>query len=97
MTQGGPRRKDVHVIPTWWPPKVGARLRHATHHGAGAGRLKPVRAALHVLSVFKDKDGEKRVVTAEWFPTKRRWNYTIMSVYDAEAGLIWLDGTERPL
>lgn len=82
---------------TWWPPKVGAVLRHATHHGTGAGRLKPVKAALHVLSVFKDKDGKKRIVTAEWFPTKRRWNYTVMSVYDAEAGLIWLDGTECPL
>ena len=85
---------------TWWPPKVGALLRHATHHSAGGGRLKLVKrvnAALHVLSVFKDKDGEKRIVTAEWFPTKRRWNYTVMSVYDAEAGRIWLDGTERPL
>ena len=84
-------------MPTWWPPKAGATLRHATRHSAGAGRIKQVDALLHVLSVFKDKDGEKRVVTAEWFPTKRRWNYEIMSVFDAMSGRIWPDGTQKPI
>lgn len=86
-------------VPTWWPPKVGTMLRHATHHGAGAGRSKRVKrvdALLHVLAVFVDKDGEKRIVTAEWFPTKRRWNYAVMWWYEAAIGLIWPDGTERP-
>ena len=82
--------------PTWWPPKAGTMLRHATRHGAGAGRVKPVDALLHVLSVFKDKDGEKRIVTAEWFPTKRRWSYEIRSMVDALYGTIWPDGTEKP-
>ena len=82
--------------PTWWPPKVGAELRHATRHGAGAGRLKQVDALLHVLSVFKDKDGETRIVTAAWFPTKRRWSYEIRSEYEAAFGSIWPDGTEKP-
>lgn len=83
-------------VPTWWPPKVGALLRHATHHGAGPGRAKRVDALLHVVSVFEDKDGEQRIVTAEWFPSKRRWNYAVMWWYEASIGLIWRDGTEKP-
>jgi hypothetical protein len=89
-------------MPSWWPPKVGAKLRHATHHATGAGRrdtrvhIKQVDAVLHVVSVFKDKDGEKRIVTAEWFPTKRRWGYEVHWWYEAAIGLIWRDGTEKP-
>jgi hypothetical protein len=83
-------------VPTWWPPKVGALLRHVTHHGAGAGRTKRVDALLHVVSVFVDKDGEQRIVTAEWFPTKRSWNYEVFWWYQAAIGLIWRDGTEKP-
>lgn len=82
--------------PSWWPPKVGAELRHATTHGAGAGRIKRVNALLHVVSVFKDKDGEKRIVTAEWFPSKRRWNYEMWWWYQAALGMIWPDGAEQP-
>ena len=82
--------------PKWWPPKVGDDLRHSTRHGAGAGRVKEVDALLHVIAVFKDKDGAKRIVTAEWFPTKLRWNYTIMSLFDAASGLIWPDGADKP-
>ncbi len=83
-------------VPTWWPPKVGTKLRHATHHSTGAGRLKRVDAVLHVVAVFVDKDGEQRIVTAEWFPSKRRWNYTVMWWYEATIGLIWCDGTKKP-
>lgn len=83
--------------PKWWPPKVGDKLRRATRHGAGAGRVKRVDALLHVVAVFKDKAGEKRIVTAEWFPTKRRWNYAVMWWYEAAIGLIWRDGTEKTL
>lgn len=75
---------------------MGAELRHATRHSAGPGLLKQVDALLHVLSVFEDKDGEQRIVTAEWFPTKRRWSYTVMSVFEAEVGIIWPDGAEKP-
>ena len=82
--------------PKWWPPKVGSTLRHATRHSAGGGRVKQVDARLHVLSVFTDKDGDKHVVTAEWFPTKRRWNYEVFWWYQAAIGLIWPDGTKRP-
>jgi hypothetical protein len=91
-------------VPTWWPPKVGDALRHATVHGTrGSGErptrrhIKHVDALLHVLSVFEDKDGGKSIVTAEWFPTKRRWNYTVMSALDAEFGLVWPDGAEKPI
>lgn len=83
--------------PNWWPPKVGAALRHSTHHGAGAGRVKRVDALLHVLAVFVDKDGEERIVTAEWFPTKQDWSYSVKCALDAAFGLIWPDGTEKPV
>ena len=85
-------------VPAWWPPTVGSLLRHSTHHGTGAGglELKRVDALLHVVSVFVDKDGEQRIVTAEWFPTKRRWNYTVLWWYEAVCGLIWRDGTKKP-
>lgn len=86
--------------PTWWPPKVGAKLRYATWHGAGASSrmlVKDVEALLHVVSVFEDKDGEQRIVTAEWFPTKRRWNYEVFWWYQASLGTIWPDGTKRPV
>ena len=83
-------------VPIWWPPKVGTQLRHATVHGAGAGRVKHVDALLHVVSVFEDKDGEQRIVAAEWYPTKRRWNYEVFCWYQAALGTIWRDGTERP-
>lgn len=88
--------KKATALTSWWPPKVGTTLRHSTRHGAGAGRTKQVDALLHVLSVFKDKDGEMRIVTAEWFPTKRRWNYEVMSVSAASAGLIWPAGSKKP-
>lgn len=80
----------------WWPPKVGAILRHSTLHGAGAGRVKRVAARLHVTAVFKDKDGERRIVTAEWLPTRRRWIYEVRSAVDAACGTIWPDGTKKP-
>ena len=86
----------MREAPAWWPPKVGTKLRHATHHGAGAGRVKRVDALLHVVAVFVDKDGEKQIVTAEWFPTRRRWSYEVMPWYAAAAGRIWLDGTKKP-
>lgn len=86
--------------PTWWPPKVGAVLRHTTWHEVRGRRdrsmTKMVEAPLHVVAVFKDKDGEERIVTAEWFPSKRRWNYAVMWWYEAALGMIWPDGTKKP-
>jgi predicted FMN-binding regulatory protein PaiB len=80
---------------SWWPPKAGDLLRHATAHGAGAGRVKHVEALLHVLAVF-DHQGATRIVTAEWFPTKRRWNYTVRGEEEGRVGLIGPDGKPRP-
>ena len=74
---------------------MGTALRHYTYHGAGAGRVKQVAALLRVLAVFDDKGGEKRIVTAKWFPTKHRWNYAVMSWIDAAVGSIWLDATGK--
>jgi hypothetical protein len=83
--------------PEWWPPKVGDKLRHQTLHGDGqTGGVKHVDALLHVLSVFPDQDGETRIVTAEWYPTKRRWNYEVWWWYQAAIGTIFRDGTEKP-
>ena len=42
------------------------------------------------------RHGEKRIVTAEWFPTKRRWSYEIMSQFNELSGRIWPDGTKKP-
>jgi hypothetical protein len=79
----------------WWPPKAGDLLRHATTHGAGAGRIKRVEALLHVLAVF-NHDGCTRIVTAEWFPTKRRWSYQVRDEVEAFYGAIWPEGEPRP-
>jgi len=51
---------------------------------------------LHVVSVFKDKGGDKRIVTAEWFPAKRCWNYAVFWWYEAAIGIIWRDGASKP-
>jgi hypothetical protein len=83
-------------IPTWWPPKAGTKLRHVTQHGAGAGRVKRIEAFLHVQSIFKGKDGETLIVTAEWFPSKQCWSYEVRSVVEAARGSIWPDGTDKP-
>lgn len=63
-------------------------------HGAGEGYIKPVDALLHVLAVF-DHDGATRIVTAEWFPTKRRYSYAIQDEVEARLGLIWPEGKPR--
>ena len=55
-----------------------------------------MNALLHVVSVFEDKDGAKRIVTAEWFPSKRRSNYEVFWWYQAALGIIWPDGAEQP-
>ena len=83
-------------VPSWWPPKVGDKLRHYTWQSAGSGQGTYGEALLHVLSVFEDKDGEQRLVAAEWFPSKRRWNYEVFWWYQAALGTIWPDGTKRP-
>lgn len=75
---------------------MGTTLRFTTLHGTRGGGVKQVDARLHVLSVFTDKDGEERIVTAEWFPTKRRWNYEVMAMSDVGVGRIWPDGTPKP-
>lgn len=84
-------------VPEWWPPKVGDKLRHATLHGSNSPMgVVRVDALLHVLSVFDDMDEHKRIVTAEWFPTKRKWNYEVFTIYQAMVGTIWPDGKENP-
>lgn len=83
---------DALEAPAWWPPKVGDKLRHATRHGDMTRGLKPVDALLHVVAVFTDKTNETRIVTAEWFPTRRRWNYELFWWGQAALGSIWPDG-----
>jgi hypothetical protein len=51
---------------------------------------------MRVVAIFKDEDGEKRIVVAEWLPWKRRWHYEVKHAYEAATGLIWPDGTEKP-
>ena len=77
--------------PRWWPPKVGSKLRRID---AATARVAPRGALLHVVSVFKDKNGEQRIVTAEWRTT--RWNYEVFWWYQAAIGMLWPDGTRKP-
>ncbi len=78
----------------WWPPKVGAKLRRRSV-GAGRGKGRGT-STMRVVAIFKDEDGEKRIVVAEWLPWKRRWHYEVKHAYEAATGLIWPDGTEKP-
>lgn len=75
---------------------VGDKLRHATLHGASDGGVKHVEALLHVMAVFDGLDGQRHVVTAEWFPSKRRWHYETYDELHAVIGTIWPDGHPRP-
>lgn len=79
----------------WWPPAVGDKLRHVTLHGGGDYGVKNVDALLHVLAVF-DHVGEVRIVTAEWFPTRKRWNYEVFNERQANFGTIFRDGDPNP-
>lgn len=47
-------------------------------------------------SKISHASGEHRIVTAEWFPSKRRWNYEVRWWYHAAIGLLWPDGTKKP-
>ena len=58
-------KEGTSAAVTWWPLKAGDTLRHATLYAAGPLRVKRVIATLHVLAVFTDKDGARRLVTAE--------------------------------
>ncbi len=80
----------------WWPPKVGDKLRHFTLHAdAENGGVKRVAALVHVLSVV-EHNGEWIVTTAEWFPSRKRWNYEVFRDILAIVGSIWPDGDEPP-
>ena len=83
---------------SWWPPKIGDRLREARvnwdrsyPNGRGPG---DVEVLLHVVSVFEHA-GQTRVVVADQNPAGN-WSYNILSGTVAEAGLIWPDGELRP-
>jgi len=58
--------------------------------------VKHVDALLRVLAVFEDMDGAPRIVTAEWFPTRQRWNYEVFTSAHALVGTIWPDDAEKP-
>lgn len=80
-------------VATWYPPKVGDRLRYFTTVPAGPCLVKRVEALLHVLAVI-EHDGETRIVTAE--RVGLRWNYQIWDEVNAAYGTIWPDEEPRP-
>lgn len=83
-------------LPIWWPPKAGDKLRHFTLHGdAATGGVKRVAALIHVLSAV-EHNGEWLVTCAEWFPSRKRWNYEVFNAMKAICGSIWPDGVEPP-
>lgn len=84
------------LFASWWPPKVGDRLRRFTLHGAGGMRVKQVHALVRVVAVF-EHDGEIHATVAEWFPTRRRWHYeTIQGWCGPAIGEYWPDGQPPP-
>ena len=84
---------DAQIEATqWWPPKAGEKLRHHTFQSGSY-----IEALVHVLAVFDDKDGAPRIVAAEWSPSGRGWKYEVYSRQQAARGIIWPDGTQRPV
>ena len=80
--------------PSWWPPRVGDKLRHFTLHEI-AGHVTQVHALAHVVAVF-EHNGETMATVAEWFPSRRRWNYeTIRGWLDGRM-TYWPDGQPPP-
>lgn len=79
----------------WWPPAVGDKLRHFTHHGAGGMKIKQVHALVHVVAVF-EHEGDTLATVAEWFPTRRRWNYTTIFGWCEAVISYWPDGGSPP-
>lgn len=82
-------------IAAWWPPKVGDKLRHFTHHGAGGMKIKQVHALVHVVAVF-EWEGETLATVAEWFPSRRRWSYSVINGWSDAMILYWPDGASPP-
>lgn len=80
---------------TWWPPKVGDKLSHATQHSAGDLRIKQVEALVHVVSIF-EHNGKTMAVVAEWFPARKRWSYEVIGEIETEFRQYWPDGMPRP-
>lgn len=82
---------------TWWPPKPGDKLRHWTQHGAGGMTVKHVHALVHVVAVF-EHEGETLATIAEWFPSRRRWDYTTINEMKAWSrwSTYWPDGESPP-
>ena len=79
-------------VPTWWPPKVGDKLRGVRSPDAANDPL------LHVVAVFRhvaSNDDGDHIVVAEWNVTRQRWMYEVRSVVDALVGAVRPDGTPR--
>ena len=84
--------------PSWWPPKVGDKLRHFTLHSSDteSDRLVQVHALVHVVAVF-EHDGDTLATVAEWWPGSRRWNYeTIRGWAEASSGESYWPNGQKP-
>lgn len=80
-------RKQVKIeIPSWWPPKVGDKLRMDSN---GEEYL------CHVVSVF-DHDGKTLATIAYYGKHRQRWHYEVVRSIDAHFATIWPDGAPRP-
>lgn len=78
------------VDSTWWPPKVGDKLRQFDRIERG-----PIARLCHVVAVF-DHDGRSHATIA-WYGTHRqRWHYEVIDRIRISYGLIWPDGMKCP-
>jgi len=64
--------------PTWWPPKVGAKLRLKRNNRDYLA---------HVVAVFRHR-GWHRIVCAYYGVHKQWWHYEVFQLFDAEYGVI---------
>jgi hypothetical protein len=76
--------------PSWWPPKVGDRLRRIAPPGQ-QGDL------WHVVATFQAPDEpHERAVARTWWPGKQRWHYQVIDWLEADVGLFRQDGPPTP-
>lgn len=71
---------------SWWPPKVGDKLRHMD-----GGEIY----LCHVVAVF-DHAGETHATIGYFGKHRKRWFYETISRVQIEIPLYWRDGQEQP-
>lgn len=83
------RRKVLVTVPSWWPPKVGDKLRKFDHVERGA-----IARLCHVVSVLEHA-GSVKAVVAYYGIHRKWWHYEIVTSLNA-TWEFWPDGAKCP-